>query len=227
MRYIFTFVLLFYSVLYGYGQQSIVDVSCLCDKQTNVSDGEVKFSISSFQMFSHHWDIVVEVNNMSSKDIFLLDEPKRADGSKGLYISADKSDPTILILEVLFYDSPKYYLYRNLTGVKLRKLEPNNKVVKNYTIDLPLEQTIPPFGSKLHQKKILSKSEFKVIKVNYGFLPSNEGIINLIKINNSSKPFFDGYYGGKEHIESANYERSQLIKLQKTLSATINLESAK
>jgi hypothetical protein len=117
----------------------------------------------------------LEILNRGQTSLYMLNDTRRVDGTKGPYISADGGDPAILRLSLQLFAPPSYNLYANATSAHLRLLGPGAKYVTHFSVPRPIVTTEPPYDLAKRGKSIPEDALTKALIV-VGTLPATKEI---------------------------------------------------
>lgn len=205
---------------------SHLTVSMLAEKNTlrlsPRDDGEVTGVdglIRDLHKYSDRWEIEFEIQNDSKLPLFFATEPMRSNGENGPYIGLGEADKTLEV-GIRFFDRPNYFLSRDETNVKLKKLEPKTGLIEKYVLPLPLRETLPPYKERVTEiPRLIDANKIETLKLSVAVVPDDEGIRDLLAPK-ASKPYFDGYFDGGEIIEKGLFKGKMLLETQSLLSST-------
>jgi len=197
------------------------------ESETNVVKN-VEVSIRSINKYSDRWEIEIETHNKSQDAVYILTDPKKASGESGPYIDVTENNSTTLTLSTRFYEGPSYFLYVNVTSVKLLRLEPYSSHVEKNTLQFPLELTVPPYGKSLgERKRKIDYTKIKTIEIFIGILPDDEGIKEIAQrkpLKQFSNTFSEGEVNGVEIVTKGSFKSKALINAQEIISTSYKLE---
>jgi hypothetical protein len=203
-------------------------------KETNASspnggDGktsDVSVFVRDLHKYSDRWEIELEIQNDSKLPLFFATEPMRSNGENGPYIGLGEADKTLEV-GIRFFDRPNYFLSRDETNVKLKKLEPKTSQIEKYVLPLPLRETLPPYKERVTETpRLIDVNKIETLKLSVAVVPDDEGIRDLLAPK-ASKPFFDGYLDGGEIIEKGLFKGKMLLETQSILSTTYKVIQSK
>jgi hypothetical protein len=180
-------------------------------ENSKVSDVHVTLRV--LEARSQSLRLELKVHNAGEQPVFVMTDPTRSDGSRGIYVSVDKDDPTVLEINIRLYPRPTYFLYSNAARVRLERIEPNSSYAERYSMNIPTEETMPPYGESLGRNRIDHKV-IRSIKATVGILPDEAGIRDLIK-RKAAGPFVNGL----EEVIKGSFEGKRLIALQELFSS--------
>jgi hypothetical protein len=90
-------------------------------------------------------DFDFEVLNSGAESIYIVTDTKRSNGSEGPYISVKEHDPSTLQLQVQLFGPPKYNLYQNGAGARLKLVRSGEKYLQHFSLQRPFVFTEPPY----------------------------------------------------------------------------------
>jgi hypothetical protein len=187
----------------------------------------VEVSVRSLSRHADRWEIEIEARNDSEDAVYVLTEPKLANGKPSPYIDVDQNDERTLSVSAKFFKGPGYFLYINATSLKLRGLDPHTSYAEKYLLLLPLRSTIPPYGnSQAYRGKLIDLSKIDTVIASVGVLPDDEGIraiANRQPLKHFPDAFGVGESNGHEILASGKFKGKPLIEAETVISVSYKL----
>lgn len=176
----------------------------------------VKVSLQMLQRLPSELAFEIVVSNAGDASVFIVTEPVRNDASKGLYISLNKQDPSIVEATITLFSLPRYCTYTILTQATLKRLEPGEKHTEKFSLRLPLETTEPPYETPFDSKPIDHKA-LRYIRASVATLPDEAGIQTLLRRKEHVNPVVNG----QEKLNNGDFKGKQLFEVQTLISSSL------
>jgi hypothetical protein len=181
---------------------------------TDVTSSTLKLELQIINFTDNILECELKYTNIGKVAIWVMEDPRRADGGKGFYYGIDENDPTtFLISSKVEYGPINYDLSVRRAGVTLRILKPEQEVKKHLQIHFPLNETMPPYGKHVARRTI-NLSEMKNIQVCIGIVEDNKSIREIGK--RKVAPF---HFSGYEEIRLKSKRKIILFKAQEIVNS--------
>jgi hypothetical protein len=178
-------------------------------KPTSNTDN-IKVSLNLLQRTSTQLKFEIEVKNLGGGSAFIVTNPVRLDGTKGVYLSLNEDDPTLLELRLEVFPPPVYTRLAPKTKVTLKRLESDEIYKEEFILKTPFEETKPPYG-RTPNKRPIQLSEVQHIIARLGVFPDESGVRGEL-VN-------DSCCTGLETTESGLFKGKPLFEIQKVISS--------
>jgi hypothetical protein len=182
-------------------------------KTKRLSRENIDVNLKLINKSSYCWEFEVVVENQGQEPVLIMTDPIRIDGSRGIYMSVAKEDPSTLELSIRLYDPPPYFLYVDKTRVRAAQLAPGAIHSERFVVNFPYKETFPPYGEYPVQRQV-DNAKIKFMKVFVGVLPDEQGIRELLQ-HKVSNYVVNGY----ESLLKGRFKGKHLIDLQTVFSS--------
>jgi hypothetical protein len=207
--YLIGFVLLVFCFAFGrsYAQEN---------SKTN---GQVRLAATLLKSKQKELRYDLEIKNDGSNAVYYSTNPQDVCGNYGPYVSLDKQDSSVEILEWRIFDHDTVLAFDctvNKTRVELRRLEPDKTVETVVTIHWPRTESAPPvLGQSVPP---IERRNVKHLRFSVSYFDEEEGILDVLQHKRQGP-----YLNGTEFFEKGEFKGKWLSQVQKFASVEVQL----
>jgi hypothetical protein len=186
----------------------------------NKVGGEVVLSVDLIKSKKKEVLYILRLRNNGPEGLFHSTHPRHGCGGSGPYVSLDRIDGSIVDIQWRVFDRDivqSIACYKNNTGTELKRLDPGKDAEESVAIKWPLSETVPPYLSRVHERKII-RQNVKHLRFTVGYFVEEEGILEFL-----ARKSFGWFIQGDESLETGVFRRKRLYEIQKLVSAEIAL----
>jgi hypothetical protein len=155
-------------------------------------------------------NLVIQIVTINRSDhvAYIMTHPSQVSGTETKpYIIPYQEDGATLDFDVRLFRVPRnVFFYVNATHVTLSLLSTGQKNIEEFTLNLPIRNTVPPYDSP--SKDIVDMNRIKRLRACVGVLPYESGV-NELFMGNVSRTI-----GGPGMVESGAFAGKDLLDIQ-------------
>jgi hypothetical protein len=179
-------------------------------QQLSSAKSDVVVSLRLLERTPNQLKFQIKVSNSGARPVLIVTDPVRLDGSKGVYLSLNEKDPTLLELGLEVFPPPPYTRLAPKNRVTFKQLEAGGTYEEEVVVQVPLEETKPPWGN-MPDAQTIDITKVRQVRVNVGVLPDEPEVREAFANDPSPE--------GMEVIKSGPLKGESLFEIQEIVSS--------